>query len=123
MSDVLADIGTALVLLGVVVFAIGAVGLLRLPDVYARLSAVTMAGGLGVILMIIGVLLHQPTPMNTLKVALAIVIQLGTAAVGGTAMARAGYLTDAPRTPATRFDDLAASPAPVDGDHRTGTSQ
>ncbi|MBO1753375.1 monovalent cation/H(+) antiporter subunit G [Actinotalea sp. BY-33] len=107
MTVTLAGIGTALILLGVAVFALGAFGLLRLPDVYSRLSGVTMAGGLGISLILVGVLMHHPTPLNTAKVALAILIQLGTAAVGGNAMARAGYLTHAQRSAATHHDELA----------------
>ncbi|WP_250444388.1 monovalent cation/H(+) antiporter subunit G [Actinotalea sp. C106] len=107
MTVTLAGFGTALILLGVAVFALGAFGLLRLPDVYSRLSGVTMAGGLGISLILVGVLMHHPTPLNTAKVALAILIQLGTAAVGGNAMARAAYLTHAPRTSATHHDQLA----------------
>ncbi|MCL3859547.1 monovalent cation/H(+) antiporter subunit G [Actinotalea sp. K2] len=109
MSDVLTHVGTGLVLAGALVFAVGALGLVRLPDVYSRLSAVTMAGGLGIALMLIGVLLHFPSPLNTVKVALALLIQLATAAVGGNAMARAAYLTRAPRAAATRFDQLATA--------------
>ncbi len=104
-------VGDVLILVGVVVFAVGALGLLRLPDVYSRLSGVTMAAGLGIILILLGVLLHHPTVANTLKVALAVLVQLATAAVGGNAMARAGYLTHARRTQATYYDDLADAEA------------
>lgn len=103
--------GTALIALGVVVFAVGGVGLLRLRDFYARLSGISMVGGAGTVLVLLGLLLHFPSPGNAVKIGLAVLIQLATAGVGGNAMARAGYLTRVPATPATRYDELAEAPA------------
>lgn len=101
-------VGDLFMLVGALVFLIGAVGLLRLPDLYTRLSGVTVSGAFGTGLILIGLLIHQPSWGNMLKVGLALGIQLATTAVGGSAMARAGYLTGAPKAPETRFDDLAA---------------
>ena len=103
----LALVGDVLFVLGTVVFAVGAFGLVRMPDFYARLSALTMSGGLSIILILAGLLAHFPSWGNALLVALAIIIQLTTAAVGGNAMARAAYLTEVARTPATYWDELA----------------
>ena len=119
-------LGTALMAAGALVFAVGAAGLLRLPDFYARLSAVTIAAAPGTALLLLGLLLHYPTWENTLKIGLAILIQLATAAVGGHALARAGYLTGAPAAAATRFDDIAARAAAggaEGGDHRPRRSR
>jgi len=115
----LAVIGDVLFVMGTVVFAVGAFGLIRLPDFYARLSALTMSGGLAIILILGGLLAHFPSWGNALLVALAIIVQLTTAAVGGNAMARAAYLTDVVRTPATYWDELAEAEHPDhDGDQR-----
>lgn len=100
-------IGTILISVGVLAFVVAAVGLIKLPDLYSRISAVTTASGLGLSLIISGVFLHQPTLGNGLKSGLAIVINLSTAAVGGHAIARAGYLTGAPRA-RIQYDDLTA---------------
>lgn len=99
-------IGDLLILAGALAFLVGAIGLLRLPDLYSRLNGVTISGAFGPTLILIGLLVQQPSLGNALKVGLALVIQLATGAVGGSAMARAGYLTGAPQAEETRFDDL-----------------
>lgn len=110
----LALVGDALFVMGTAVFAIGAFGLVRMPDFYARLSALTMSGGLSIVLILGGLLAHFPSLSNALLVLLAVVVQLTTAAVGGNAMARAAYLTDVVRAPATYWDELAAAELPDD---------
>ncbi|ASO21642.1 multicomponent Na+:H+ antiporter subunit G [Actinoalloteichus hoggarensis] len=107
MTSVLQVLGVSCMVLGGLVFAVGAFGLLRLPDFYSRLSGVSIAAGLGTALLLLGLLLHFPSVENALKLGLALLIQLATAAVGGNAMARAGYLVGTPTTPSTRYDDLA----------------
>lgn len=104
---ILTTVGTVLVALGTIVFAIGALGLVRMPDFYSRLSAIGMSGGLAVILVLLGLLAHYPSWGNALLVALAIAIQLGTAGVGGNVMSRAAYLTDVRPSPDTHWDELA----------------
>lgn len=97
----------ACMIAGALVFLVGAIGLLRLRDFYARLSGVTIAGGLGTALLLLGLLLHHPSVGNAIKIGLALLIQLSTAAVGGNAIVRAGYLTGVKPTEDTKFDDLA----------------
>ncbi|GAA1093174.1 monovalent cation/H(+) antiporter subunit G [Nocardiopsis metallicus] len=118
MNDVMESVGDTVMFVGALVFLVSAIGMLRLPDVYSRLSALTIAGSLSTGLVIIGLFLHQPSLGNALKLGLALLIQLVTTAVGGSAMARAGYLIGAPRNERTLFDDLA-----VEGDHGGGDSR
>lgn len=101
-------IGTILIVLGTAAFVSAAIGVLRLPDLYSRISAITTAAGIGIALIVLGVVLHEPGGLNIPKAALAIVINLATAAVGGHALGRAGYLTGAPLAKQTRFNDLEA---------------
>ena len=98
--------GTVCMIAGALVFLAGAFGLLRLRDFYARLSGVTICGGLAPALMLLGLLLHHPSVENTVKIGLALLVQLTTAAIGGNAMVRAGYLAGTEPSPATVFDDL-----------------
>lgn len=107
MTDVLHVLGTILVLLGALVFATAALGILRFPDAYMRVSAVGTAGGLGILLVIVGALLIQPSVPNLVKVLAIAIIQLLTSAVGTMAIARSAYLT---RTPMRRYayDELAS---------------
>lgn len=75
MSTVAAGLGTVLtggpvqnaiggVVLGagVLLVAAGAVGLVRLPDVYNRTNAVTKAAGLGIVAILVGVAILVPEP-------------------------------------------------------------
>lgn len=107
MNGTLDTVGSVIMLFGALVFLVGALGMLRLPDLYARLNAVTISGATGIALVLLGLFLHVPTVGNAIKLGLALLIQLATASVGGSAMARAGYLTGAPQAYSTRFDDLA----------------
>ncbi|NLG55461.1 MAG: monovalent cation/H(+) antiporter subunit G [Rhodococcus sp.] len=105
-------VGSVLVLLGAAVFAAGAVGLVRLPDVYARISAITTASGVGISLLILGALCFEPSPSNAVKALLAIVINLATSAVGGNALGRAAYLVGAPLSPRTSYDQMRTAKKP-----------
>lgn len=110
--DVLATVGTVLVCLGAGIAAIAAFGVLRMPDLYSRLSALTVGSGLGLVLVMLGLFLHFPGVANAVKILLAIAIQLATAAVAGNVVSRSGYLTGAPRTPLTHTDELATAGGP-----------
>lgn len=96
-----------IMLTGALIFLMGAVGVVRMPDLYTRLSAVTISGALGTGLILVGLLIYHASFENSIIIGLALIIQLATTAVGGAAMARAGYLSGAPRAEATRFDDIA----------------
>lgn len=111
-------VGNALFVIGSLVFAVGALGLVRMPDFYGRLSALTMSGGLAVIFVLAGLLAHFPSWGNALLVLLAVVVQLTTAAVAGGAMARSGYLTEVQRSPATHWDELAEAELHEDDEQR-----
>lgn len=99
-------IGNVLIIAGALIFTTAALGILRFPDAYTRISAVGTAGGIGIILVVTGALLHQPTVPDTIKIFLIIVLQLATSAIGSIAIARSAYLV---RTPLRRssFNDLA----------------
>ncbi|RUQ96891.1 monovalent cation/H(+) antiporter subunit G [Labedella endophytica] len=105
--NALAVIGTVLAIVGALIFATAALGVVRFPDAYSRISAVGTAGGLGVVFVVVGALLTQPTVADTVKVALIIVLQLATSAVGSIALARSAYLTGT-RMHEPRYDELDA---------------
>lgn len=105
-------LGGLAVALGVGLVAAAGLGLLRLPDAYTRMSAVTKAASLGVVLVLLGALALSPSWNNAVKVLVAVVLQLVTAPAGGFAIGRAAYRARAPLSPKTGYDDLAAaSPA------------
>ena len=103
-------LGQIVIVAGALVFVTAALGVVRFPDVYTRISAVGTAAGLGVVMVVGGALLLQPSLSNGIKVAVIVFLQLGTSAIGSMAVARSAYLT---RTPMRRvgYDDLGAAGA------------
>ncbi|MGB3482449.1 MAG: monovalent cation/H(+) antiporter subunit G [Mycobacterium sp.] len=109
MTTIAATIGNITTVLGALVFATAAVGVVRFPDAYTRISAVGTAGGVGIVLVVGGALLQQPNFADLVKVLLIVAVQLSRSAVGSMAIARSAYLF---RTPVLnlRFDELTSPP-------------
>jgi len=104
-------VGSTLLILGAAIILVAAVGLLTLPDLYTRTSAVGTAAGLGIAVIIVGVVVLDFSALNVVKGLLAIVAQLLTSSIGSFALARAGYLTGSRPVSTTVPDELAASGA------------
>jgi len=100
-------IGNGLILVGVVLIAVAAAGLFRLPDVYNRTNAVAKAAALGVTVVLIGVGVLLPGRTTIILLVLAIAAQLFTAPIAGYAVGRAGYRSGAQLAPNTHRDELA----------------
>ena len=101
--------GNALLVLGAFIIASAAIGLIKLPDLYTRTSAIGTAAGLGVALIIAGVVVLDFSALNVLKGSIAIVAQVLTSAIGSFALARSGYLTGSRPVSTTVPDELAAT--------------
>ena len=89
-------IGAVAIVLGAMVFVTGALALLKFPDAYTHVSAVGTAGGIGLVLIVGGVLLHEFSGMNAALVLLIIAAQLLTSAVGSMELARSSYIAGSP---------------------------
>lgn len=105
---------------GVLLILAGAVGMLRLPDVYNRTNAVTKAAGLGIVALLVGVAILVPEPGVLLTLAVAVALQLFTIPIASFAIGHAAYRSEAPSTPSTLREDAppdgaAASPPDDDG--------
>lgn len=112
---VMTIVGYGLATAGAALFLVAALGLVRFPDVYSRISAVTKAATLGLILILVGVLLIDPSWRVAIAVFLAVNLQLATSPVGGYALGRAAYRSGAPLAPGSRYDEFdgrADSPEP-----------
>jgi multicomponent Na+:H+ antiporter subunit G len=107
---VITIVGSALLILGAAILASAAIGLVKLPDLYTRTSAIGTAAGLGVALIIAAVVVFDFSVLNLIKGLIAIVAQLVTSSIGSFALARAGYLTGS-RPVATTFPDELADTA------------
>lgn len=75
-------IGMALIGIGLVFFAAGSVGMLRFPDVFTRLHALTKADNLGLGLVVLGLLPHAEGMAQGLKLLLVWGLVLVGSAVG-----------------------------------------
>lgn len=100
-------VGSVFLVLGAFIIASAALGLVKLPDVYTRTSAVGTAAGLGVAFMIVGVIIFDFSALTLVKGIIAIVAQLVTSAVGSYVLARASYMTGSTPVATTVPDELA----------------
>jgi len=81
-------VGVALVAAGIGFFAAGTVGLLRFPDVFTRLHALTKADNLGLALIAGGVALQSGSWAVAAKLALIWLLVALASATGGFLIAR-----------------------------------
>jgi len=101
----LRDVGAVLTLLGAMFLFLGALGIVRMPDLYNRMQAGTKATTLGNILTLTGLGLLEPAWLP--KIVLIILFVLVTNPVSSHALARAAYKHGEPLTPRTVMDALA----------------
>lgn len=106
VTEILEVLGVISLFIGVFTLLIAGIGLLRLPDLYLKASAVGTSAGLGVAAIVLGVLFLDFSLLNLFKAMLAITAQLLTSAVGSMAIARSGYLNGNLPCPQTHTDDL-----------------
>ncbi len=73
-------VAIALIMLGLVFFIAGSVGLLRLPDLHSRLHALTKADNLGLGLLVAGVALLERSVVDALQLLLVWLLVLAASA-------------------------------------------
>jgi len=73
-------VAAGLILAGLLFFIAGSIGLLRLPDLYSRLHALTKADNLGLGLLALGLLLLSDDLINGLKLLLVWLLILASSA-------------------------------------------
>lgn len=81
-----------LIIVGTILMLISAIGIIRLPDFYLRMSAITKAATLGLFLLLIGLAIFFNRPELTIKSAVIILLVLLSNPVGAHAIARAAYM-------------------------------
>lgn len=92
--------------LGAVFILVASIGLLRMPDVYLRMAASTIAATFGVSCMLIAVALHFATISMCLHVVGVIIFLVLTVPVGAHMMGRASHIIGLPQWYKTIRDDL-----------------
>ena len=93
-------------LLGSSFLLLAAVGVVRMPDVYMRMSASSKGVSLGAGLLAIGLALHLGQPGVTTRAFLLIVLFFLTAPVAGHMLSRAAYLSGVPLAEETFLDEM-----------------
>lgn len=94
--DIIDIVSDVLILLGVLTFAVCGVGLSTFRDVYTRLSVIGTAGGIGIILVVVGVFVRDASWFGGLQLIGIIVLLLGTSSIGSILLARAALLRRTP---------------------------
>ena len=85
--------GNVLIGLGLAFMVITALGLLRLPDFFTRVHAVSKSETLGIALMLLGLILHEGATLVSLKLALILVFVAIANPVGAHLLTRAALRT------------------------------
>lgn len=89
MRLVLDLLSAAAIVAGAVFYLAGTVGLLRFPDAYTRLHALTKADNLGLALVVLGLLLQVDSLLGGLKLVVVWLLVLLSSAVVSQLIARA----------------------------------
>ena len=89
--SVLDGVGAVLMLLGVLLFVVAGVGLVRFPDVFSRMHAVTKPATLGLLLVCLGAALVLDDGSDRAKLLLVAAFQFVTAPVAAHMVGRAAY--------------------------------
>lgn len=108
LTETLQAVGGGLLLAsGIALFVVAAVGLIRFPDPYTRLTAVTKSGTLGLVLVLLGVLVMDPGVAAAIKLILAIMLQLLTAPMGGLSLSRGTFRSGAALPAELQYDEMS----------------
>lgn len=99
-------ISVGLMLCGVFFMVVGALGLLRMPDVYIRMSATTKSATLGVSFALLAAAVYFDNTSTTSRALATIAFLFVTAPVGAHMIARAAYLSGVEVWEHTHTDEL-----------------
>ncbi|WP_150460333.1 cation:proton antiporter [Nesterenkonia ebinurensis] len=112
--------GAVLLAGGIALFVVAGVGLTRFPDPYTRLTAVTKSGTLGLVLVLLGVMVTDPSLATGIKLGLSIVLQLLTAPIGGLALSRGTFRSGAALPEPLQYDEMSSHRKALEADAERG---
>lgn len=104
--------GGLIVAVGTSLIAVAGLGLLRLPDSYNRINAVTKGATLGVCCVLLGVMIIAPSPTSVTVLPLATLLQLLTAPFASYTLGRAAHRSGSPLATITHHNDLHSEATP-----------
>jgi multicomponent Na+:H+ antiporter subunit G len=99
--------GAIITLIGSIFLLLGALGLLRMPDIFNRMQAGTKASTLGTILFLIGIAFAQVDGATVGKLVILILFIIFTNPLSSHALARAAHFLGIALSEKTVKDDLA----------------
>jgi multicomponent Na+:H+ antiporter subunit G len=108
-------IASVFMLAGCALALVAGIGVVRLPDVFARMHAATKPATLGLLLVCIGAAVADATLTDVAKLGLVVVLQFLTAPVGAHMVGRAAYGAGLLHG-GTVLDELATAPNGGQGD-------
>ena len=108
-------IGAVLTLAGSLFLFLGALGLIRMPDLYNRMQAGTKTSTLGSILFLAGISIGFFETVGSGKIVLLIVFILFTNPISSHALARAAHCVRTKMSEKTVRDDLQTDKADCEG--------
>lgn len=96
----------SVVALGAIFILLAAIGLLRMPDLFLRISVTTKAATLGVGLLLLGTALYFKEVSTTTRAIAIIIFLFLTAPIGAHLIGRAAYFIGIPLWKKSKHDDL-----------------
>ncbi len=108
IADIIAIIS---IYVGILFIMISAVGIIRMPDVYTRMSAVTKAVTLGVGFILLGVIIHFNETGMLIKCTIIFAFLLFSLSVAAHVIGLTAYRHKTPMTDLTFVDELARDEA------------
>ena len=111
--------GAISILLGAVLALVGAIGLVRLPDIFARMHAATKPQTLGLLLILVGLALNVRTWASVATLLIVVGAQALTAPVTAHILGRAGYRTGISQDDLLHLDELGDASRRMEQDEGT----
>lgn len=99
-------IATVLIFVGILFIVVAGIGLVRMPDLYLRMSAATKASTLGMGIILVGTAFYFNELTVTSRALAIIFFMLLTAPVSAHMIGRAGYSDGVPLWKQTQLDEL-----------------
>ncbi|MCY7301087.1 MAG: monovalent cation/H(+) antiporter subunit G [Ilumatobacteraceae bacterium] len=110
----IADVASAvLIVLGTLLTLVAALGLVRLPDFFARGHAATKGATLGLAVTLSGAAIQMSNHGDVAKLALAVIAQFLTAPVASHLLGRTAHRTGIALSEHTVLDELVDEPDPT----------
>lgn len=108
------------VVIGLFFMFVGAIGVVRLPDVYNRLHAASKCSTLGLLGLLLGAVFHIGTLGMAAKAIMVVLFAFVATPVGSHMLAKAALRTDTPVWPGTKpeNDEPSQQPEHQGPDHR-----